>query len=215
MKPDTIYELLAYNLPDRARHSAVIEKDCEMTYSQLCQKCEAVAGYLFKCGIKNRDRIGIHLRKSPEEIISFFATARIGAVSVNINYQWTIHQLQYIVKDCGIRILFTDRRKAKLVLENGLIDSLELIITTDAPPEHSKIISLAQTQNDRKAPNTKIDKNELAALVYTSGSTGKPKGVMLSHLNIILSAESVVEHLKNIPEDRVLGLLPMSFDYGI
>ncbi|MEO8724433.1 MAG: AMP-binding protein, partial [Sphingobium sp.] len=54
----------------------------------------------------------------------------------------------------------------------------------------------------------------LAAILYTSGSTGKPKGVMLSHANLWLGAVSVAEYLKLTPDDRVLAVLPLSFDYG-
>ncbi|MEV9402384.1 AMP-binding protein, partial [Klebsiella pneumoniae] len=58
------------------------------------------------------------------------------------------------------------------------------------------------------------DPNTLAAILYTSGSTGRPKGVMLSHANLWLGAISVAQYLKLAPADRVLGVLPLSFDYG-
>ena len=56
--------------------------------------------------------------------------------------------------------------------------------------------------------------DDLAALLYTSGSTGRPKGVMLSHANLWLGAVSVAHYLGLEPEDRVLAVLPLSFDYG-
>ena len=58
------------------------------------------------------------------------------------------------------------------------------------------------------------DPDDLAALLYTSGSTGRPKGVMLSHANMWLGAVSVAHYLRLTPEDRVLAVLPLSFDYG-
>jgi acyl-CoA synthetase (AMP-forming)/AMP-acid ligase II len=58
------------------------------------------------------------------------------------------------------------------------------------------------------------DPDTLAAILYTSGSTGRPKGVMLSHANLWLGAISVAHYLKLEPDDRVLGVLPLSFDYG-
>ena len=56
---------------------------------------------------------------------------------------------------------------------------------------------------------------DLAALIYTSGSTGRPKGVMLTHLNIISAANSITTYLENTPDDIILNVLPMSFDYGL
>ena len=56
---------------------------------------------------------------------------------------------------------------------------------------------------------------DLAALIYTSGSTGKPKGVMLTHLNMVSAATSITAYLKNVPDDIILNVLPLSFDYGL
>ena len=63
-------------------------------------------------------------------------------------------------------------------------------------------------------PRSAADPQALAAILYTSGSTGLPKGVMLSHANLWLGAVSVAHYLGIAPDDRVLGVLPLSFDYG-
>tara|TARA_Y100001936_G_scaffold248845_1_gene297686 strand:- start:1190 stop:2434 length:1245 start_codon:yes stop_codon:yes gene_type:complete len=61
----------------------------------------------------------------------------------------------------------------------------------------------------------KILDSDIAAILYTSGSTGKPKGVTLSHRNIVLGAKSVSQYLENNSNDRILSILPLSFDYGL
>src|SRR3546814_373602 len=63
-------------------------------------------------------------------------------------------------------------------------------------------------------PRSASDPHDHAAILYTSGSAGRPKGVMLSHANLWLGAISVAHYLKLDPADRVLGVLPLSFDYG-
>ena len=63
-------------------------------------------------------------------------------------------------------------------------------------------------------PPSDADPQALAAILYTSGSTGLPKGVMLSHANLWLGAVSVAHYLGLAADDRVLGVLPLSFDYG-
>ena len=55
---------------------------------------------------------------------------------------------------------------------------------------------------------------DMVSILYTSGSTGKPKGVVLSHKNMVTGAESVAQYLENTPDDRLLAVLPFSFDYG-
>jgi acyl-CoA ligase (AMP-forming) (exosortase A-associated) len=64
------------------------------------------------------------------------------------------------------------------------------------------------------APHRCVDA-DMAAIMYTSGSTGKPKGVVLSHRNLVAGAHSVAEYLENSPADRILAVLPLSFDYGL
>ena len=56
--------------------------------------------------------------------------------------------------------------------------------------------------------------NDMVAILYTSGSTGRPKGVVLSHRNMVAGAVSVSTYLENVPEDRILCVLPFSFDAG-
>ena len=55
---------------------------------------------------------------------------------------------------------------------------------------------------------------DVVSIFYTSGSTGKPKGVVLSHKNMVTGAQSVAEYLQNVSSDRLLAVLPFSFDYG-
>jgi long-subunit acyl-CoA synthetase (AMP-forming) len=73
--------------------------------------------------------------------------------------------------------------------------------------------ALFEHQRTRLRPSAAAP-DDLAALLYTSGSTGRPKGVMLSHANMWLGAVSVASYLRLEPDDRVLAVLPFSFDYG-
>jgi len=72
----------------------------------------------------------------------------------------------------------------------------------------------AQTLSDAARLPYCID-SDMAAILYTSGSTGKPKGVVLSHRNLVTGAISVSQYLNNRPDDRILAVLPLSFDYGL
>ncbi len=215
----TVYDLLAENLPNRADHPALVFGETRITYGELARRSEALAAWLHERGVRRGDRVGVHLRKSVEEVVATFAIARIGAVFVNVNYQWTVRQLRYVVEDCGIRLLFTDHRRARAIAEAGLVDSLDRIVVADQvaeqAPDHPKMICWASLPADGRAPDFRGVDVDLAALVYTSGSTGQPKGVMLSHLNLVQMTRSSASYLHNTSEDRVLGLLPMSYVYGL
>ncbi len=210
----TVYDLLEKNLVSNPDKIAVELGDESLTYGQLGQAVDALAAWLETQGVQRRDRIAIHLRKSIEEIVATFAIARIGAVYVNVNYQWTLHQLDYIVDDCQAKLVITDGRKAKGLVESETVDKLMAVLVHGKTPDHDKAFSWNDVPDASPSSKKPID-IELAALLYTSGSTGMPKGVMLTHANIIHGARSVASYLKNTADDRVLGLLPMSFDYGM
>ncbi len=211
----TVYDLLAKNLTDRADHPALVLGDKALTYGELGRRVDALAAWLLDRGVRRGDRVGIHLRKGFEEVIATFAVARIGGVFVNVNYQWTVHQLRYIIGDCGIRLLVTDTRKARAAAADGLVDELDGVLVAGKADDDPRVTSWADVP-EAPSPDVRgpIDV-DLAALLYTSGSTGMPKGVMLTHANLVAGARIVARYIGNTAEDRILGLLPMSFDYGL
>lgn len=215
MFPFTVHDLLECNVTDRADRTAIVLGHESLTYGDLAAHVEAMAAGLVEMGVRRGERVGIHLHRLIEEVVATFAAARVGAVFVNVNYQWTIHQLQYIVDDCDIKTLFTDARKAKMICRAGLLESLDRVIVVGEAPDHEKMVAWANLPTEATVPTFRPIDADLAALLYTSGSTGKPKGVMLTHDNIVQGARSVASYLKNTSDDRVLGLLPMSFDYGM
>lgn len=214
----TVYDLLAKNLDGRADHTALVDGDRRVTYGELARRADALAVWLEDRGVRRRDRVGIHLRKSVEEVVATFAAARLGAVFVNLYPAWTPRQVAHIASDCGMKALVTDARKARLLVEAGVPAPIEHVLFDGELPAGAdeRMASWADVPRDDapRAPAPAISP-DLAAILYTSGSTGPPKGVMLSHANIVEGARSVARYLKNGPDDRILGFLPLCFDYGL
>jgi len=211
----TVYDLLRGNLERDPSAVALLLGDERLSYEQLDARAGALAGWLLESGVRRGARVGIHLRKSFAEVVATFAAARIGAVFVNINHQWTGAQLDYVVGDCGIDVLITDSRRAAQVAGSATIERLRCVLVDGRAPAHEKLVewrSIADWAPPAQQPCIDLD---LAALMYTSGSTGRPKGVMLTHRNIVSGAQIVSGYLGNTAADRTLGLLPMSFDYGM
>lgn len=213
----TLFDLLLQHEGDQENRVALIRECEEMTYRELTDQAESLAKILSKLNAKRFDRIMIHLPKSFEEVIATFAIARLGGVFVNIHYQWSTIQLENIIKDCDPKILITTRLKAQ-TLFNSIPQTSELkIFIIDGKHDHPQVFSsidFEDCDSELNSVHGPIDQ-DLAALIYTSGSTGRPKGVMLTHFNILSGARSVVSYLHQTDQDRVLGLLPMSFDYGM
>ena len=132
--------------------------------------------------------------------------------------------MAHILRDCDVKILVTssDRLKSLApVLDD--CSALQHVVLVDGTTEHSaqngivrmpwaQFLDLATSERERRRP--RID-GDMAAILYTSGSTGNPKGVVISHRNIVAGAASVVDYLDISHTDRLLAVLPFSFDYGL
>lgn len=185
--------------------------------------CETAhfAAQLQRLGIKRDDRVGIFLPKLPLAAYAFYAVSMAGAVFVPINPLLKRAQVKHIVNDCGIRVLITNPERL-LMLVDALAQcpALEHVVLSAAAdsslacPVPCTPWSAGGDQAECFTPASRID-TDIAAILYTSGSTGHPKGVVLSHRNIVEGARSVAEYLAIDPRDRILALLPFSFDYGL
>lgn len=133
------------------------------------------------------------------------AAARAGLIHVPVNPLLKAPQVAHILADSGAALLLTNGARAAM-LDDGL-------------PPHCRVQDLLAAEaaidgHSAALPPSQAAADDLAAILYTSGSTGRPKGVMLSHANLWLGAESVASYLRLAPDDRVLAVLPLSFDYG-
>jgi len=208
-------DLLAGSVERRGDHVAIVDGPAQVTYAELGKRVEQAAAWLLSRGIRRGDRVGVHLMKSAEEVVAMFAAWRIGAVMVQINYQWTAAQLDYVLRDCDVKALFIDARPAVALATGDMPATLEHICVKGKAPEHAKFVSWSTLPPAANVPPAPGIDTDLAALLYTSGSTGKPKGVMLTHLNLIAGARSVGKYVDARASDRLLSLLPFSFDYGL
>jgi acyl-CoA ligase (AMP-forming) (exosortase A-associated) len=153
-----------------------------------------------------------------------FGAAAAGAVYVPINPLLKPQQAAYIMRDCNVRVLITSPERLRTLAEAlGECHDLRHIVLTEGsggPPEGlpQRLVGWKALADDgaqgSRAPHRVIDA-DMAAILYTSGSTGMPKGVVLSHRNIVAGAKSVSSYLGNRPDDRLLCVLPFSFDYGM
>ncbi|MEQ1800506.1 MAG: acyl-CoA ligase (AMP-forming), exosortase A system-associated, partial [Gammaproteobacteria bacterium] len=192
-------------------------------YGELEDLLWRTASGLLGLGLGPRDRVAVYLPKSVETVATFFGTALAGGVFVPVNPVLKAPQVAHILRDSGARILVTSGgRLAALTEILAAAPELQWIVLTDELPvqearaagtRYMRWSELTAATGAPRAVHRAID-GDLAAIFYTSGSTGLPKGVMLSHRNIVAGAISVASYLGNNPEDRILSVLPLSFDAG-
>lgn len=219
-----IHELVhrsAERFPDS---EALVYKKNRISYSMLAREMDLAKNALIELGIDRGERVAVYLEKRLETVIALFGTAGAGGVFVPVNPLLKAEQVAYILRDCNVRILVTSVERLKLLAEvlPHCHDLRSVIaVGTGELPAHTRTANLrliqwrdALLQAADKHPHRRID-SDMAAILYTSGSTGKPKGVVLSHRNLAAGAASVSEYLKNDRGDRILSVLPLSFDYGL
>lgn len=195
-----------------------------LSYGDLAQAVEAFARGLVAGGLHRRERVAVYLDKRLETVIGCFGAAHAGGVFVPVNPVLKGRQVAHILGDCNVRVLVTSTARLE-ALRPVLADCPDLrrIVLIDPPADapgdlHGvEVLRWTQVMADGAVggalPHRVIDA-DMAAILYTSGSTGLPKGVVLSHRNLLAGAFSVAQYLENGPEDRILVLLPLSFDAG-
>jgi long-chain acyl-CoA synthetase len=197
---------------------AVVSQDKRATYDEIENAANSIANFLIFHGLHKQDRAAIYLENSIESVISIFGILKASGIFVIINPQVKSKKLGYILNDCQVKILITDSNHIGDI--SGIISNcqhLKKIITIDDCGHNNAHICHfgdALKHPINCPPSNSIDM-DLASLIYTSGSTGNPKGVMLTHLNMVSAANSIIEYLENTNEDIILNCLPLSFDYGL
>lgn len=194
---------------------ALYFRDHSLTYRQLAQAIHQFADALVSSGVQAGDRVAVYLPKQFETVIALFGAAAAGAVFVPVNPLLKPQQVAYILRDCNVRVLISGKARFEQ-LQEALADcpDLQQCVSVDGENSAAKDWTQWLTQAAGKAAHRRID-GDMVSILYTSGSTGNPKGVVLSHRNMVAGAHSVAEYLNNTPEDVLLAVLPLSFDYGL
>lgn len=179
---------------------ALAERDRTLSYADLDRQVSAVAGVLQQLAAAG-ERVALWLPKSIEHVVLQFAIARAGLVSVPVNPVLKAAQVRHILEDSGAVLLISHRARAASL---GAPPCRMMSIEDDWPA----LVQGGDPGDGAPGGDT------LAALLYTSGSTGRPKGVMVTHANLLTGARSVASYLGTTANDRVLAVLPLSFDFG-
>jgi acyl-CoA ligase (AMP-forming) (exosortase A-associated) len=218
-------ELIHDFLFDSARRTpeaeALVYGAVRLDYRALAEAVDRAAGALVDGGIEARERVAVFLEKRIENVAAMFGAALAGAVFVPVNPQLKPEQVAHILADCSVRVLVTSpERLLQLRAVLAGCPALRTVFVTGAARSHDGLDVRAWAEAQvAPAPGVLAARRpidaDMAAILYTSGSTGKPKGVVLSHRNMVAGAHSVSSYLGITPRDRILSVLPLSFDYGL
>lgn len=217
-------EYSAERIPDKV---ALIYNDQRLTYREIDSLANQLAASLIDIGVKRQDRVVIFLDNSIESVISLFGILKMGAIFIVLNPTMKSKKLNYILNDSSASVLITQKNKTRIVKEAineapalrhiFWIDNYSQLFESSSSTVSSYVWGeiISRSNSAVLSPqNSNIDL-DLATIIYTSGSTGEPKGVMSAHYNVVAAAKSISHYLKNMEDDIIMDVLPLSFDYGL
>jgi fatty-acyl-CoA synthase len=194
------------------------------TYAELKDEVDALAYSLLQAGIAKGDRVGIWSPNRAEWTVTQYATAKVGAILVNINPAYRTSELEFVLNQSGCTLLIAAQRLktsdyAAMIAEvRPRCADLEQVVLLDSDAWRE----LLETGKyaDISIRNAVLDAIELSAddpinIQYTSGTTGFPKGATLSHHNILNNGFFVGELCRYTEEDRIAIPVPFYHCFGM
>lgn len=225
-------------------HTALVFHGHKISYKELREKVDRLATALAALGIKKGDRVGFLLLNSPEFVVAFYATAKVGAVSTPISPVYVSSEIKHQLLDSGAEhvicqdILYEGLAKTGVKLRNVILTNI-----SESLPKLKKMMGksiLRGVYQKMAAPSPEIYKGEgihqfqellakyppdpppvkinpqedLFNLPYTGGTTGPPKGVMINHYNLIANFLQMTEVLPVVQEGMETTVGFMPFYHG-
>lgn len=213
------YEVMEANAKNAPKKTAIFIDDRKVTYAKLKQNIDTFARFLEFSGIRSGDRVAMIVGNSEEFVVSLFAITKIGAIAVPLNTFLKKEEFEYILNDCGARMLISSASFANET--KNLLDStkIEKIVWTDKYDNLDERnysfteIDASLETHERLEKRPLLD--DLACIVYTSGTTGKPKGAMLSYRNFFSNAIAGSISFQITEKDRFIVFLPMFHSFTL
>jgi fatty-acyl-CoA synthase len=193
-----------------------------LTYRELDGEVERVARGLVGLGVEKGDRVGIWAPNCVEWFLVQYATARIGAILVNINPAYRTHEVAYVLRQAGIRTLVS-APAFRTSDYRGMIDEVRPDLRTLrdvvylGEPSWEDLLAGGSAVNgdDVRERSASLDFDDPINIQYTSGTTGFPKGATLSHHNILNNGYFVGEICGYTEEDRICVPVPFYHCFGM
>ena len=193
----------------------VAEGDHRLTYDQIKERGNRLAGALVEMGIQFGDRVAIFQINCFQFVEMIYSIAKIGAIFVSLNYRLRENEASYILNNAEAKVLFLGNRYVELIhsIRAELPFIKNFICIGKSRPEMQDYESMLSSQSPFPYPCIQAQENDTACLVYTSGTTGLPKGAMLTHGNILSALSEKVSFspagktLINVPMYHIAGIL--------
>lgn len=230
--PETsLYENLVISARRYPRKPAILYYDTPISYGELQEATEALAGYLQHLGVKKGGRVLLYMQNSPQFVIAYYGILRADAVVVPVNPMNRHAELEYLAEDTGSRVMICGQElfdNVTPLLERGKLDHVIVAAYSDyvrAPTDLELPAEVAAARRSlsgagvtawhealaaghRPAPHTATPE-DLAVIPYSSGTTGHPKGCVHTHHSVMSTTAFNAAWIPAPADSFTLGTLPL------
>ena len=240
---ETIGQRLAKTVEKFPQRDALIvrHQDIHWTYTEYAEQIEKLATGLLALGIEPGERVGIWAPNCYEWCVTQFATARIGAILVNVNPAYRVFELEYALNKSGCKAIITaesfkSSRYVEMLqelapelahcepgrLESKTLPHLETVIRmgdvkTPGMLNYTDVRELGGETEKAKLAEVEagLSPRDVINIQFTSGTTGAPKGAALTHHNILNNGNQVARGMRFSEQDRLVIPVPMYHCFGM
>jgi acyl-CoA synthetase (AMP-forming)/AMP-acid ligase II len=179
MNTTELLNITSLIVPDR---HAIVFDDMRLTFGEIAGRVNRLANGLAELGVGAGDRVAVMQVNCNEHVESYFATAKLDAILVPINFRARSEELTFMLNDSGVKAIILGQRYQDMLRSiKPELTTLEHQITLEAPGEGFVFYDdlLANASDEERFPTA--DGDDVTIIMFTAGTTGTPKGVMLSH----------------------------------
>ncbi len=227
-------DLLTRNARNYPNDTAIIFGETRLTWAEINARANRFVSSLKKLGVGFGDRVALYARNSNQWVEALFGLAKIGAISVTVNYRLTAKEAAFIAENSGAKaIIFDDYTAENAVAVENRVESVELLIGIDSQVssgllfedivgdgDESEPQAIASNVSSRASHSTQagmltLQSDDAAMLLYTSGTTGFPKGAVYTHGSLLVGMLVHVQAIASRKTHRVMLPAPLYSAAGI
>jgi long-chain acyl-CoA synthetase len=219
-RPENLIKMLEESVQKYADKEALVMGDVRLTYKEMLEKVNHIAGNLQKsmC-VKKGDRIAILVGNNIEFCLLVFACAKLGAIFVPLNTRLKVRELSYMVKQSGSRILFVDDEflpKVEELRDQETLGNIEYyFLIGNQTAKRKDYLPFEILEQTSSVVENSITEEDPLFIMYTSGTTGLPKGAVGSHLGAIHSSMNYEMVMKTDHDATTLIAVPLFHVTGL
>ena len=212
-RPKSIWAMVEQAVARNAEGEALICGERRMSWREVAARSAEIASGLRARGLTRGDRVALLLGNRIEFVLSVFACAHEGLVTVLLSTRQQKPEIAYVLDNCGAKLLIHEASLVGRLPEAQEVPELLHRIAVDDDAGQSQSFDLSDPIPPQD--HVEVGEEDTAMILYTSGTTGRPKGAMLAHCNIVHSAMLYETCMRLTPRDRSIAAVPLGHVTGI